>query len=91
MNNIKDIDTLKLANTIPSNDDKTNMIAKLVIETANLNREIEKRDKVINEARRILGEYKHYSTPDEIQNMFNEEIVDKAYIILHKNLESKDE
>ena len=49
--------------------------------------EIKRLNNIINESRRILGEYKHYSTPDEIQNMFNEEIVDKAYIKLHSNLQ----
>lgn len=91
MNKIENIDSLRLANIIPSDDDLHNMVAKLVVETADLTRKIEQKDKIINEARRILGEYKHYSTPDEIQNMFNEEIVDKAYIVLHKNLESKGE
>lgn len=91
MNKIENIDSLRLANTIPSDDDLHNMVAKLVVEIADLTRKIEQKDKIINEARRILGEYKHYSTPDEIQNMFNEEIIDKAYIVLHKNLESKGE
>ena len=42
---------------------------------------------IINETRRILGEYKHFSTPTEEQNSENEEIVDKAYIKLHSNLQ----
>ena len=32
--------TCKLANTIPTNDDKNNMIAKLVAENANMQRKI---------------------------------------------------
>lgn len=36
------------------------------------------RDKAI----KILGNYKHYSTPDEEQNRENEDIVDNAYNIL---------
>ena len=36
------------------------------------------RDKAI----KILGNYKHYSTPTEEQNRENEEIVDNAYNIL---------
>ncbi len=57
---------------------------------ANQGEEIERLNNIINETRRLLGEYKHYSTPDEIQNKFNEEIVDKAYIKLHSNLKLKE-
>ena len=49
--------------------------------------EIERLNNIINETRRILGEYKHFSTPTEEQNSENEEIVDKAYIKLHSNLQ----
>lgn len=48
---------------------------------------IERLNNIINETRRILGEYKHFSTPTEEQNSENEEIVDKAYIKLHSNLQ----
>ena len=47
----------------------------------------ERLNNIINETRRILGEYKHFSTPTEEQNSENEEIVDKAYIKLHSNLQ----
>ena len=36
----------------------------------------------INKAIETLGEYKHYSVPDEEQNALNEEIVDKTINIL---------
>lgn len=36
----------------------------------------------INKAIETLGEYKHYSTPNEKQNALNEEIVDKTFNIL---------
>ena len=49
--------------------------------------EIERLNNILNETRRILGEYKHFSTPTEEQNSENEEIVDKAYIKLHSNLQ----
>lgn len=42
------------------------------------------------EVREILGEYKHYSVPDEIQNRENEEKIDKVLEILDKaNKEEK--
>lgn len=50
-------------------------------------KEIERLNNIINETRRILGEYKHFSTPTEEQNSENEAIVDKAYIKLHSNLQ----
>lgn len=52
----------------------------------NKNREIERLNNVINETRRILGQYAHYSTPTEEQNAKNEAIVDEAYMQLHNNL-----
>lgn len=48
--------------------------------------EIERLNNIINESRRILGKYKHFSTPTEEQNSENEDIVDKAYLTLHENL-----
>lgn len=47
---IEKIDSLKLANSIPSENDKTNMIAKLVCETADMQREIERLDDIIDTA-----------------------------------------
>lgn len=70
-----------------SKDDYDRLSGELTKENIELKLEIERLNNIINESRRILGEYKHYSTPDEIQNMFNEEIVDKAYIKLHSNLQ----
>lgn len=37
---------------------------------------------VINKAIELLGNYKHYSTPDEEQNSDNEDLVNKAFDIL---------
>jgi hypothetical protein len=48
--------------------------------------EINRLNNIINETRRILGEYAHYSTPTEEQNAKNEAIVDEAYMQLHNNL-----
>lgn len=46
--NIEKIDSLKLANSIPSENDKTNMIAKLVCETADLQKENQRLNNIIN-------------------------------------------
>lgn len=50
------------------------------------NKEIDRLNNIINETRRILGQYAHYSTPTEEQNAKNEAIVDEAYIKLHGNV-----
>ena len=49
-------------------------------------KEIERLNNIINESRRMLGEYKHFSTPTEKQNSKNEDIVDTVYLTLHENL-----
>lgn len=37
---------------------------------------------VIDKAIELLGNYRHYSTPDEKQNSDNEDLVNKAFDIL---------
>ena len=37
---------------------------------------------VIDKAIKLLGNYRHYSTPDEKQNSDNEDLVNKAFDIL---------
>ena len=37
---------------------------------------------VIDKAIELLGNYKHYSTPDEKQNSDNEDLVNKAFDVL---------
>ena len=54
--NIEKIDSLKLANSIPSENDKTNMIAKLVCETADLQKENQRLNNIINELEKKLLE-----------------------------------
>ena len=44
--------------------------------------EVEEQKEVIDKAVELLGNYKHYSTPDEKQNRDNEDLVDKAFNIL---------
>ncbi len=44
--------------------------------------EVEEQKEVIDKVVELLGNYKHYSTPDEKQNSDNEDLVDKAFNIL---------
>ena len=45
-------------------------------------KENQKYKEIINKAIELLGNYKHYSTPDEEQNSDNEDLVNKAFNIL---------
>ena len=56
--------------------DKYNNILKEKIE---LKRQIKKQKEVIDKAIELLGNYKHYSTPDEKQNSDNEDLVNNAF------------
>lgn len=44
--------------------------------------EVQEQKEVIDKAVELLGNYRHYSTPDEKQNRDNEDLVDKAFNIL---------
>lgn len=44
--------------------------------------ENQKYKEVIDKAIKLLGNYKHYSTPDEKQNSDNEDLVNNAFDIL---------
>lgn len=44
--------------------------------------EVQEYKEVIDKAVELLGNYKHYSTPDEKQNSDNEALVNKAFNIL---------
>ena len=67
-------------------DDYFKQRNELYISNQEKDKEIERLNNIINESRRMLGEYKHFSTPTEEQNSENEDIVDKAYLTLHENL-----
>ena len=56
-----------------------NQCAKLLNETEQL---CQKQKEVIDKAIELLGNYKHYSTPDEKQNSENEDLVNNAFDIL---------
>lgn len=45
-------------------------------------KENKRQREVINKAIELLGNYKHYSTPDEKQNSENEDLVNNAFDIL---------
>lgn len=47
-----------------------------------LEQRYKKQKEVINKTIEILGNYKHYSTPDEKQNGDNEDLVNNAFDIL---------
>lgn len=47
-----------------------------------LQQENKKYKEVINKAIELLGNYKHYSVPDEEQNSDNEDLVNKVFDIL---------
>lgn len=53
--------------------------AKLLNETE---QQCKKQKEVIDKAIKLLGNYKHYSTPDEKQNSDNEDLVNNAFDIL---------
>lgn len=73
----------ELANKIKINEKSRRKMQK------SLMKEIERLNNIINQARRMLGEHKHYSTPTEEQNTENEKIVNDVYFLLHNNLISK--
>ena len=55
---------------------------ELFTEIENWKKEARKSEEVIDKAVELLGNYKHYSTPDEKQNSDNEDLVNKAFDIL---------
>ena len=60
----------------------------LLVDIKMLLKENKKYKEVINKAIELLGNYKHYSTPNEEQNSDNEDLVNKAFNIL-KEVEDK--
>ena len=55
---------------------------ELFNEMNNWKKEAQKQKEVIDKVIELLGNYKHYSTPDEKQNSDNEDLVNKAFDIL---------
>lgn len=55
---------------------------ELFTEMKNWKEEAHQYKEVIDRAIKLLGNYEHYSTPDEKQNSDNEDLVNKAFDIL---------
>lgn len=55
---------------------------ELFTEMGNWKKESQKQKEVIDKVIELLGNYEHYSTPDEKQNSDNEDLVNKAFDIL---------
>ena len=55
---------------------------ELFTEIENWKKEARKSEEVIDKAIELLGNYKHYSTPDKKQNSDNEDLVNKTFDIL---------
>ena len=55
---------------------------ELFNEMDNWKKEVQEQKEVIDKVIELLGNYKHYSTPDEKQNSDNEDLVNKAFDIL---------
>ena len=57
-------------------------IHDLELLAGSLQQENQKYKEVIDKAIKLLGNYKHYSTPDEKQNSDNEDLANKAFDVL---------
>lgn len=78
---LTDIDELALGLEVCSK--KSNMVIQEFVDTIiQLQQENQKYKEVIDRAIELLGNYKHYSTPDEKQNSDNEDLVNNAFDIL---------
>ena len=69
-------------NTENISDDDLKYNHYLEKENEDLILEIKKYKETISKAINLLGHYTHYSVPDEKQNSYNEDLVNKAYDIL---------
>lgn len=78
---LTDIDELALGLEVCSK--KSNMVIQEFADTIiQLQQENKQLKEVIDKAIELLGNYKHYSTPDEKQNSDNEDLVNNAFDIL---------
>lgn len=55
------------------------MVEEIVDYVDDLEQQCKKQKEVIDKAIELLGNYKHYSTPDEKQNGDNEDLVNNAF------------
>lgn len=77
----KDTDELELALEVSSKK-AIYLIDDLIKNLFELQQENQKYKEAIDKAIELLGNYKHYSTPDEKQNSDNEDLVNNAFDIL---------
>ena len=80
---LKAIDFLR-AKTISYESDAKELHYSLILYNLiiNLQQENQKYKEVIDKAIKLLGNYKHYSTPDEKQNSDNEDLANKVFDVL---------
>ena len=79
----KDRKTISAYGSIDVNDLRSAIDTfKKVPEYGELLKQVKKQKEVIDKAIELLGNYKHYSTPDEKQNSENEDLVNNAFDIL---------
>lgn len=73
----------ELINKIKFNEkSRRKMQQSLMKQIDELEQQYKKQKEVIDKAVKLLGNYKHYSTPDEKQNSANEDLVNNAFDIL---------
>lgn len=80
--NIKEIARLELKNSFTDNLMETLNSAFIFKYVDTLEKQNQKYKEIIDKAIKLLGNYKHYSTPDEKQNGDNEDLVNNAFDIL---------
>lgn len=64
------------------NSQEIEAINYILDENERLEQQCKKQKEAIDKAIELLGNYKHYSTPDEKQNSENEDLVNNAFDIL---------
>lgn len=77
-------DSINLQMIVEQNVGYRNKYSPILTEEIDLYNAVIKYKEVINKAIELLGNYKHYSTPDEEQNSTNEALVNKAFDILEE-------
>lgn len=72
----------KTHNATIINKQEIEAINYILDENERLEQQNKKQKEAIDKAIELLGNYKHYSTPDEKQNSENEDLVNNAFDIL---------
>lgn len=72
----------KTHNETTINKQEIEAIEFMLKNNEDLEQQCKKQKEVIDKAIELLGNYKHYSTPDEKQNGDNEDLVNNAFDIL---------